>query len=106
MGKKKEKKRKQRDAVEERPSPEVQAQNLYELLMEGDRPHFTDFIAVSETMMKGYSRFIDLGLPRHTIALAMLGGALNLYDMFDMRPELPELLRSIADRIENGSEPN
>jgi hypothetical protein len=80
--------------------------DLYTFLMEPSGPHFSDFLTVSETMLDGYARFIDLGLPGHTIALAMLGGAINLYAMFDMRADLPGLLRSVADRIEDGSEPH
>jgi hypothetical protein len=86
--------------------PENLSYDLYTFLMEPSGPHFTDFLTVSETMLDGYARFTDLGLPGHTIALAMLGGAINLYAMFDMRADLPGLLRSVADRIEDGSEPH
>lgn len=106
--KKEYKKRANGEPIEgEAPTPEELADSLFALLMETDRPHHSDFIAVSEAMMEGYARFIDLGLARHTIALAMLGGAINLYDMFDMRADLPDILRAVADRLEReGSEPH
>lgn len=97
---------KKKGAKSEPLSAEEKARGLYEFLMEPDRPHFSDFTTVSESMMDGYAQFISLGLPRHTIALAMLGGAVNLYQLFDMRGELPALLRSIADLIESETEPH
>ena len=76
------------------------------MLLDRDSPHYSDFLVVSQTMLDGYARFARLGLPSHTIALAMLGGTLNLYDLFGMRAELPELLRTIADRLDDGDNLN
>ena len=83
-----------------RPTPRELADSLFQMREESDRPHHSDFVAVSEAMMEGYARFIELGLARHTIALAMLGGAINLYEMFDMRSDLPDILRAVADRLD------
>jgi hypothetical protein len=74
--------------------------NLYDLLMDSVSPHYSEFRMVSQTMLDGYSRFVSLGLPAPTVARAMLGGTLNLYCLFGMEAELPELLRGLADRIE------
>ena len=79
---------------------------LYEMIMKSDRPHYSDFLAVSESMMSGYAKFAALGMPRNSIALAMLGGAINLYQMFSLQAELPTLLRSIADFMESDKEPH
>lgn len=86
--------------------PEAPSLAINELLMDRSALHFSDFANVSEGMMDGYAHFVRLGMPGHTVALAMLGGALNLYDMFGLRATLPELLRSVADQLESGSDVN
>lgn len=63
-----------------------------------------DFLKISETFLDGYADFVRKGFPAGTIALAMLGATLNLYEMFDMQSELPDLLRGVADNIENKAE--
>ncbi|WP_296676794.1 hypothetical protein [Novosphingobium sp.] len=63
-------------------------------------PHFADFSEISETMVNGYARLVRLGMPGHTVALAMLGATVNLYRMFGLDEELPELLRGLATSIE------
>lgn len=83
-----------------------QSRGLYDFIVRADRPHYSDFLAVSQTMMSGYAKFAALGLPRNSIALAMLGGAINLYQLFNLQAELPRLLRSIADFMESESEPH
>lgn len=85
---------------------ETQAVAMNELLMDRGSLHFTDFAHVSEGMMDGYAHFVRLGMPGHTVALAMLGGALNLYDMFGLRATLPDLLRSVADQLESATDVN
>jgi len=65
--------------------------------------HYSEFRNISETMLEGYSRFTDMGLPAHTVARAMLGGTINLYSLFGMEAELPELLRSLANYVEEQS---
>ncbi len=77
---------------------------LYEMIMKPDRPHYSDFLAVSRSMMDGYAKFASLGMPRDSVALAMLGGTINLYQMFNLHAELPNLLRSIADFMESDTE--
>lgn len=68
--------------------------------------HFSDFSEISETMMDGYARFVRLGLPGHTVALAMLGATVNLYRMFGLDKELPDLLRGLATSIEQDGAAN
>lgn len=63
-----------------------------------------DFQKISATFLDGYADFVRKGFPAGTIALAMLGATLNLYEMFDLQGELPELLRGVADSIEDKAE--
>lgn len=74
---------------------------LHELILENKDPlTLSDFAEVSASMMEGYARFVRIGLPGQTVALAMLGATINLYDMFGMRSDLPDILRGMASRIE------
>lgn len=73
-------------------------------LDENSTIHFAEFQDISDTMMDGYARFIRLGLPGQTVALAMLGATVNLYRLFDMRDQLPEVLRGLASQIEQGEQ--
>lgn len=80
---------------------------LHQLLDDTDSSiHFSDFTEISESMLEGYARLVRAGLPGQTIALAMLGATLNLYDIFGLRSELPSLLRGLADKIETDSQIN
>lgn len=74
------------------------------LLDENSTIHFAEFQEISDTMMDGYARFIRLGLPGQTVALAMLGATVNLYRLFDMHDELPDVLRGLASQIEQGEQ--
>lgn len=83
------------------------SETLHELFLDNpDGLTFSDFREISDAMMSGYARFVRLGVPGHTIGLAMLGATINLYDLFEMRSDLPELLRSIAARIEEQGNTN
>ena len=62
--------------------------------------HFRDFSEVSEALMAGYAQFVRQGMPREMVGFAMLGATINLYDIFEMKANLPGLLREAADRIE------
>ena len=62
---------------------------------------FRDLSEVSENLMTGYGRLVELGHPREAVGAAMMGGLVNLYEMFDMQADLPGLLRILADRIEH-----
>jgi hypothetical protein len=73
---------------------------LVQMLVDNSSLHFSDFLEISQAMTEGYARLMRNGLPAHTVALAMLGATLNLYDMFGLRSELPDLLRSLADKLE------
>jgi hypothetical protein len=71
------------------------------LIVGEDAPfHFAEFEDVSRSMLNGYARLTQLGLPGETVAHAMLGATVNLYQMFDMHDDLPELLRALALRLE------
>lgn len=74
---------------------------LFELFKDESSLHFSDFIEVSESFIKGYSRFEKLGMPGKTVCLAMLGATLNMFNMLGMADELPHLLRHLADEIED-----
>jgi hypothetical protein len=75
-------------------------QDVNDMLVDRDSPHFREFQEVSENFMRGYKRFVDLGFPSETIGLAMLGATINMYNMLEIRKALPELLRKVADKIE------
>lgn len=76
-------------------------QDFNDTLVDRDSPHFREFQEVSENFMRGYKRFVDLGFPSETIGLAMLGATINMYNMLEIRKQLPELLRKVAERIES-----
>lgn len=70
--------------------------------------HYRELTEVSEALMASYARLIRDGIPCELVAFAMLGATINLYDMFEKRAGLPELLREMAIRIEQKTacEPN
>ena len=76
-------------------------EDLQELLMDEESLLISDFEDVAESFVKGYSRFLKLGIPGSTIGLAMLGATINFYSMFGIRDELPDLFRSLADKMED-----
>lgn len=75
-------------------------EGVQDLLLDESALHFSDFSEVADSFMEGYARLSKLGLPDETIALAMLGATVNLYDLFGIRGDLPGVLRSLADRLE------
>lgn len=77
-------------------------QDLNDILVSRDSPHFREFQEVAENFIRGYRRFVDLGLPGETIGLAMLGATINMYTMLEIRNQLPDLFRKLAQRIETG----
>lgn len=79
----------------------VLLEELQELLKDEESFLIRDFEEVADSFVEGYSRFVQLGVPGSTIGLAMLGATINLYSMFGMREELPNLFRSLADKMEN-----
>lgn len=62
--------------------------------------NFRDMIEVSDMLMAGYARFVRQGMPCELVGFAMLGATMNLYEVFDMRANLPQILRRLADCIE------
>lgn len=75
-------------------------QGFGDALVDRDSPHFREFQEVSENFVRGYKRFVELGFPSETIGLAMLGATINMYTMLEIREQLPDLLRKVAQRIE------
>jgi hypothetical protein len=75
-------------------------QDVNDELVDRSSPHFREFQEVSENFMRGYKRFVELGFPSETIGLAMLGATINMYNMLEIRKQLPELLRRVAEKIE------
>ena len=57
-------------------------------------------------MLEGYRKLVGEGFPPGTVAFAMLGATVNLYQMFGITQSLPDTLRAIADRIEEGTIPS
>lgn len=62
--------------------------------------HYREMVEVSDALMAGYVRLVRQGMPCEMVGYAMLGATINLYDMFGMPASLPQILRSLADRIE------
>lgn len=75
-------------------------QDVNEEIVDRNSPHYREFLEISENFMRGYKRFVDLGFPRETIGRAMLGATINMYNMLEIRKELPDLLRQLAESIE------
>ena len=75
-------------------------EGLFDLINDESSLHFGDFVEVSETFLKGYTKFLKVGMPAKTVGIAMLGATVNMFTMLGMQAELPNLLRGIADRIE------
>lgn len=76
---------------------------MQDLLRDEISLHFSDFAEVADSFVEGYAKFSELGLPDQTIALAMLGATINIYEMFGKRAELPALFRALADKIEENN---
>lgn len=64
---------------------------------------FRELVEVSDALMAGYASFVKKGLPGELVGVAMLAATLNLYEIFDMRADLPRVLRKLADRIDHSS---
>ena len=73
---------------------------LHELMLDESSLHFSDFVEVAEAFIDSYTKFVRRGVAAPTIGVAMLGATVNMYEMFDMTDELPDLLRVVADKIE------
>ncbi len=65
---------------------------------------FRDLLEVSDALMAGYMRLARKGAAKESVGVAMLCAAINIYDVFEMRSELPDLLRGLASRIESDAE--
>ncbi|MET0179556.1 MAG: hypothetical protein ABW194_03615 [Novosphingobium sp.] len=71
-----------------------------------DLLHSDEMKDVAGNLLRGYLVLLSHGHHQRTIAHAMLGATLNLYDLLERSSELPELLRAIADRLEYGRAPS
>lgn len=69
----------------------------------GGMPDYKAFTDASQTFLSSYTRLVSNGFSPETVARAMLGAAVNFHEVFDVTPDLPELLRAIADRLEHSS---
>jgi hypothetical protein len=67
-------------------------------------PFYQNFEDISRGFLEGYRTLIDQGMLPATIASAMLGATVNLYEMFEMKSQLPSILRAMADRLEDGAQ--
>lgn len=81
-------------------------EELQELLKNEDTFLIRDFEEVAQSFVTGYGRFVSSGVPTSAIGLAMLGATINLYAMFDMEDELPDILRTLADKMEGKTRPH
>lgn len=64
-------------------------------------PGYRAFSDVSRTLLESYSDLVAQGLPPASVAFAMMGATVNFYKLFGMSAELPELLRALADSMQN-----
>ena len=62
---------------------------------------YRELASVAESLLAGYARLVERGLPQEAVGAAMMGALMNLYEMFDMQADLPGMLRVLADRIEH-----
>lgn len=67
---------------------------------------FEVFGSVSLEFIRGYGRLVASGLPPYAVAQAMLGAAVNFYELYDIGGQLPNTLRALADRIEDDVRPS
>jgi hypothetical protein len=77
---------------------------FYSLDQGGAFPLHTTFEGVSRDFLRGYRRLVEDGMLPVTVASAMLGATINLYEMFGMEADLPGMLRTMADRLEHGGQ--
>jgi hypothetical protein len=61
---------------------------------------FEEFASVSSELMNAYLALIRRGMPEKSIAFAMVGATVNLYHALNIIDELPDILRAVADRVE------
>jgi hypothetical protein len=64
-------------------------------------PGYRAFAQVSRTFLSSYNDLVTEGLPPESVAFAMMGATVNFYKLFGMSAELPELLRALADSVQN-----
>ena len=61
---------------------------------------YRSFSSISDRFLREYGDLRKDGLAGQTIALAMLGATLNMYSMFGAHRQLPDLLRELADSLD------
>lgn len=67
--------------------------------------HYKECSNISDALLKQYASLVTEGRSGRIIALAMLAATLNVYDMFGLESELPDLFRNLADKIEGVANP-
>lgn len=72
------------------------------MLLEGLHPSrsIEDFAEISRNFLDGYARLVRNGLQPESVGLAMIGATVNLYALFEMSKDLPDLLREVAEQLE------
>jgi hypothetical protein len=66
----------------------------------GALPDYKAFTNASRAFLASYSALVSNGFSPETVGRAMLGAAVNFHEVFDVTPDLPDLLRAIAERLE------
>jgi hypothetical protein len=69
---------------------------------EDDELQSQEMMTVANDLLRGYLALTQRGYHPRTVAMAMMGATINLFDVLDLNRELPSLLRAIADRVEEG----
>lgn len=77
-----------------------------EIANSGENPQFRDFMAVSNKVLEGYSDLAKRGFRPEALSLAMVGAVVNFHQMFNMSDQLPDILRGVADRLDEKREPH
>jgi hypothetical protein len=72
------------------------------LSLDGDQLQSEEMMAVANDLLRGYLALTERGYHPRTVAMAMMGATVNLFDVLDLNAELPPLLRAIAERVDEG----
>ncbi|MET0251542.1 MAG: hypothetical protein ABW203_05120 [Novosphingobium sp.] len=67
--------------------------------VERDLVESEEMMLVANDLLRGYLTLTARGYHPRTVAMAMMGATVNLFDALELNGELPGLLRAIADRV-------
>lgn len=70
----------------------------------GQAPDFRDLLEVSDAFASGYMKLVRGGASKRSVGITMLYATVNVFDLINMRAELPAILRRLAREIESGFE--